>query len=131
MRLDEHIQEKIAQQAAHQQQGMDMAVDSSRTAGQDDQGRWTGSSYQHYMEPYMATGYDVDAVLEAGCPREQTTYSHFGVGNGYRSATDPVYQRPEWERMQMENQYGAYEASRGQGPAAAAAAGTADAMEIL
>jgi hypothetical protein len=126
MRLDAHIQEKIAQQA-QAQQGMDMAVDSGRTAGQDEQGRWMSSSYQHYMEPYMANGYDVDQVLEDGCPRDETTYSQFGVGRTYRPATDPVYNRPDWQtQMQMENQYGAFEAARSHGQA-----GTADAMEIL
>jgi hypothetical protein len=120
MRLDAHIQEQLA---------AEMAVEEKTTAtsGQDGQGRWAANTYQHYMEPYMAKGYDIDQVLEDGCPREDTPYSTFGVGHAYRPATDPVYNRQDWQsqvQVQMENQYGAFEAARGQ-------AGLGDAMEIL
>lgn len=76
---------------------------SSPTSMQSGDGRWVAHT-QHYMEPYMQSGYEQLAKKEYDA----------SAGSGiteYKIATDPVYRSTggvlDYERQQwMENQYG-------------------------
>ncbi|KAL1864415.1 hypothetical protein Daus18300_007647 [Diaporthe australafricana] len=75
---------------------------SSPTSMQSGDGRWVAHT-QHYMEPYMQSGYEQLAKKEYDASAGR-------VGE-YKIATDPVYQSTggmlDYERQQwMENQYG-------------------------
>jgi hypothetical protein len=92
-------------------------------------GRWVMNMSHHYMEPYMASGYEAmarreyeesarqayaDALAREGHGQKEV-YQPLGSavgGPGYTSATDPVYamQNSEWSHQaqleKMENEYG-------------------------
>lgn len=77
---------------------------SSPASMQSGDGRWVAHA-QHYMEPYMQSGYEQLAK------KEYDASAGRGVAE-YKIATDPVYQSTggvlDCERQQwMENQYGA------------------------
>ncbi|KAJ9142179.1 hypothetical protein NKR23_g7403 [Pleurostoma richardsiae] len=126
MRLERKAQEELQQHIQLQQaQGPVMSLDGTPVQAGD--GRWIHA--QHYMEPYMASGYeqlarrdyeesarrgDAVAVVTSAAPPAKDVYSHFGTSVGgptYKPATDPVY---DWTSRQqaMENQYGAFQRSR-------------------
>lgn len=88
-------------------------------------GRWISTvQTQHYMEPYMASGYEDMARREyeesarrahaEAMERPKDVYQPFGTavgGTTYNRATDPVYQSTtattDWsQQTHMENQYG-------------------------
>lgn len=76
---------------------------SSPASMQSGDGRWVAHA-QHYMEPYMQSGYEQLAK------KEYDASAGRGVSE-YKIATDPVYQATggvlDYERQQwMENQYG-------------------------
>lgn len=76
---------------------------SSPASMQSGDGRWVAHT-QHYMEPYMQSGYEQLAK------KEYDASAGRGVAD-YKIATDPVYQSTggvlDYERQQwMENQYG-------------------------
>ncbi|POS68941.1 hypothetical protein DHEL01_v212664 [Diaporthe helianthi] len=107
------------QQQQHQQQALPdetvMSLDgtdtgttfgSSPTSMQSGDGRWVAHA-QHYMEPYMQSGYEQLAKKEY-----DASAARRGGVLEYKIATDPVYQSTggmlDYERQQwMENQYGA------------------------
>jgi hypothetical protein len=89
------------------------------TPVQSGDGRWVGieTQTQHYMEPYMTSGYEDMArrEYEESARRalaEASFQGHKGavLSTSYRKATDPVYNSVSpcgWDQQaQMENQYG-------------------------
>jgi hypothetical protein len=128
MRYEEMLQRQLIeehqQQMQQQQQASGTVMSLDGTAVQREDSRWLPCEH---VEPYMMTGYEYmmrQAEETAQREREQQA--------AYKLATDPVYNNAgpisDWQiqqyQMQLENQYGIFEYSRGQ-------AGTADAMEIL
>ncbi|KAF9879692.1 hypothetical protein CkaCkLH20_02503 [Colletotrichum karsti] len=120
-----------AEQQQQQQQQAMMSLDGTQVQSSD--GRWLADSISHQVEPYMMSGYE--EMMRREQEREQrdreqrereqaellrssgNNYSHYGsaVGSSYKPATDPVYKGfgDDWAReqqMQMENQYGAFQA---------------------
>lgn len=106
------FEQQQQQQQAHPDQETVMSLDgtdtgttfgSSPASMQSGDGRWVGQA-QHYMEPYMQSGYEQLAK------KEYDASAGRGISE-YKIATDPVYQSTggvlDYERQQwMENQYG-------------------------
>ncbi|KAL1843471.1 hypothetical protein VTK73DRAFT_2836 [Phialemonium thermophilum] len=110
-----------------QQQGqVEMSLDGTPlTPVQAGDGRWIALRSSHYMEPYIASGYEemarreyedsVRRAYEESMHPPKDVYSHFGTAIGgptYTPATDPVYKSTvagEWMReAQMASQYGRF-----------------------
>lgn len=77
-------------------------------------GRWIGiaSEAQHYMEPYMSSGYD--HLMEMEKLAQRADVPRVGI---YKPSTDPVYNSTtaslDWsQQAQMEDQYGRMMAMR-------------------
>ncbi|KAF5515607.1 Reticulocyte-binding protein 2-like protein a [Colletotrichum siamense] len=130
--------ERMEAERQQQQQQQQQVMSLDGTQIQADDSRWLASSISHHVEPYMMSGYEEmmrreqereqrarEQQAQEQREREQAellrssgnNYSHYGsaVGSSYKPATDPVYKGfgDDWAReqqMQMENQYGAYQA---------------------
>ncbi|KAK2775132.1 hypothetical protein CKAH01_12889 [Colletotrichum kahawae] len=110
--------ERMEAERHQQQQQQVMSLDGTQI--QADDSRWLASSISHHVEPYMMSGYEemMRREQEPELLRSSgNNYSHYGsaVGSSYKPATDPVYKGfgDDWakeQQMQMENQYGAYQA---------------------
>jgi hypothetical protein len=106
-RFEYHQQQQtLADEAVMSLDGTDTGTTfgSSPASMQSGDGRWVAHA-QHYMEPYMQSGYEQLAK------KEYDASAGRGVSE-YKIATDPVYQSTggvlDYERQQwMENQYGA------------------------
>lgn len=118
---------KMRYDQQQQQADQIMSLDGTPlTPIQAGDGRWVATQNQHYMEPYMASGYEDMARREyeesarraqaAAMEQPKNVFQPYGSAVGaptYSRATDPVYQAttttvtPDWsQQTAMENQYG-------------------------
>jgi len=134
-RLDQQMQQQIqeaAEAAEAQEQEVVMSLDGTPlTPIQGGDGRWIDDRSQHYMEPYMASGYEEMARREyeesarkayaESMERPKDIYSHFGIAVGgptYNPQhSDPVYAASsgggiDWRQEAMADQYGRMMAMR-------------------
>jgi hypothetical protein len=122
-------EQKLRGEQLQKQQDVVMSLDGTPvTPIQAYDGRWVHLHPTHYMEPYMASGYEEMArreyeesarrAYQEAMRRPKDVYQHFGTAVGgptYKPATDPVYQTTDhgldWATQQkqaMENQYGVF-----------------------